>query len=343
MLPKTMRINNKNHLEFGGCDLVEIAEKYGTPLYVMDESMIRENCRSYLQALKSHYQGKGEIAYAAKAFLTLAMARLVQEEGLGMDVVSGGELFCALKAGFDPSRLFFHGNNKSKEELISGLKAGVGRFVVDSFSELDALSVLAQEMKTTAHILLRVKPGIEAHTHEYIKTGQEDSKFGFGLERDGVLAAVKKALTMKGIALKGLHCHIGSQILDPTPFAPTAAIMMELLQRIREVFGIVLEDLDLGGGMGIRYEKEDEPVPIKEFVALVSQAVQQEAKKYNYPLPRLILEPGRSIVGEAGITLYRVGVIKNIPGIRKYVSVDGGMMDNIRPALYRAKYSAVLA
>ncbi len=341
-LPGTLKINSKNHLEMGGLDLVDLAKKYGTPLYVMDEELIRNNCAAYRDGLKDAYT-KSEVIYAGKAFLTTAMCRLIEEEGLSLDVVSGGEIYTGLKANFPAEKMYFHGNNKTPEELKMALKAGVGRIVVDSFDELEMLNDLAGKMSMKARIFFRVKPGIEAHTHEYIQTGQEDSKFGLGLKDGQAMEAVKKAIEFKSIELIGIHCHIGSQIFDLEPFRLAASVMMDFMQKIREETGLILTELDLGGGFGIRYTGGDNPAPLKEFLTNSADVIKEKSAEYDYPLPKLMVEPGRSIVGEAGVTLYNVGTIKEVPGIRKFVSVDGGMMDNLRPALYQAEYVAKVA
>jgi len=309
---------------------------------VMDEELLRKNCRRFRNALRQHYP-RGQIVFAGKAFLVLAMARLLGEEGLGLDVVSGGELYTALKAEFPAERLFFHGNNKSAAELTEALDAGVGRIVVDSMMELEDLITLAREKEKKVVVMLRVRPGVEAHTHEYIQTGQEDSKFGLAMEKEA-MEAVRRALSApENLQLAGFHCHIGSQIFQVEPFGLAARAMIRFMALVRRQTGYVASQLNMGGGLGIRYRSGDAPPTIEAFVANLATAVIQEAQGEDFPLPELLLEPGRSICGEAGITLYRVGVIKDIPGIRRYVSVDGGMMDNIRPALYGADYEAVLA
>lgn len=341
ILSGTMRINSKQHLEIGGCDTVALAGEFGTPLYVMDEEQVRENCRRYLQTMQKKYP-RGKILYAGKAFLILAMAKLVAEEGLGLDVVSGGELYTALKAGFPVEHLYFHGNNKSRQELLEALEAKIGRIVVDSFSELQELQELSASRRQKVDILLRVKPGIEAHTHDYIQTGREDSKFGLGFSE--AREAVRQILSAAPyLELRGFHCHIGSQIFQLEPYRLAARAMLDFMSEVRAETGYVASELDLGGGLGIRYTQGDNPPSIETFVETVVATVQDEAKQRKYPLPELLLEPGRSITGEAGITLYRVGVIKEVPGVRCYVSVDGGMMDNIRPALYQARYGAMIA
>ncbi|MGI5875266.1 MAG: diaminopimelate decarboxylase [Dethiobacteria bacterium] len=339
----TMKVNKQGHLEIGGCDTVELATKFGTPLYILDEDMIRENCLRYLQALHQYYP-HGKIVYAGKAFLSLAMARLLDEEGLGLDVVSGGELYTALQAGFPASKLYFHGNNKTRDELKYALQNNTGTIVVDSMqelSELVRLSPLYGSKKTA--VLFRIKPGITAYTHEFVQTGQDDSKFGFGLADGSIMDAIQIILKSSHLELKGFHCHLGSQIFQLEPFRLAAKIMVNFIASVREKTGYLATELDLGGGLGIRYGQGDTPPSIEAFVKNIALAVKETAEKRKLPLPRLVLEPGRSIIGEAGTTLYRIGVIKDIPGIRRYVSIDGGMMDNIRPALYGARYHALLA
>ncbi len=338
----TIQVNGRGHLEIGGCDTVDLAERYGTPLYVMDEELLRKNCRRFRNAMRQSYS-RGQVIFAGKAFLVQAMARLVAEEGLGLDVVSGGELYTALKAGFPAEQIYFHGNNKSCTELEEAIDAGMGRIIVDSIMELEDIIALAKEKGKKVSVLLRLKPGVEAHTHEYIQTGQEDSKFGFALE-DEALEGVRLTLSAPDqLELAGFHCHIGSQIFQVDPFRLAAQTMLQFMALVREKTGFVVSQLNMGGGLGIRYRNSDEPPSIETFVSNLATAVTNAAKENDFPPPELLLEPGRSICGEAGITLYRVGVIKDIPGIRRYVSVDGGMMDNIRPALYGADYEAVLA
>jgi len=341
-LTGTGRINQAGHLEIGGCDTVDLAKEFGTPLYIMDEELMRQNCAAYRDTLAGIYPDS-QVAYAGKAFLTKAMCRLVAEEGLALDVVSGGEIYTGLDADFPAEKMIFHGNNKSPAEILLALKHGVGRFVVDSHGELELLGELAAAAGKVAAIYLRVKPGIEAHTHHFIQTGQLDSKFGLGLADGEAMRAVVAAAKTKGLELKGLHCHIGSQIFDLEPFKLTAAVMLDFCKEIYSQTGIIIKELDLGGGVGIRYLRQDNPCPLADFARLIADTVKEKCAEHNLPLPKLLLEPGRSIVGEAGTTLYTVGTIKEVPGIRKYVAVDGGMMDNLRTALYDAKYEAVLA
>jgi diaminopimelate decarboxylase len=338
----TMKINAAGHLEIGGCDAVELVKQFGSPLYVMDEEKLRQNCQEYVNAFKKIYPDS-EVIYASKVFSNLAMCRLVAEEDMGLDVVSGGELYTALTSKFPSGRIYFHGNNKTPEELEMALDARVGRFVVDNFYELEMLNELAKQRKIKAKILLRVSPGIDAHTHHYIKTGMIDSKFGLAIANGQAMMGLEKALGMKNIELKGIHCHIGSQIFDLNSYTEAAKTMMAFVNKIKEQTGYVVEELNLGGGLGIYYTEGDTPQPIEELVATICGSVKEEAARYNLPLPKIIVEPGRSIVGEAGVTLYTVGSVKEIPDIRKYVAVDGGMTDNPRPALYQARYEAALA
>ncbi len=338
----TMRINQAGHLEIGGCDAMELVRQFGTPLYVMDETLLRDNCRAYVESFQKHYPD-AEVIYASKVFSTMAMCRLVAEEDMGLDVVSGGELYTALASGFPAGRIYFHGNNKTPEELEMALEARVGRYVVDNYGELELLNELARQRRTKAKILIRVSPGIDAHTHHYIKTGMIDSKFGLAIANGQAMMGVEKALGMKNLEIKGIHCHIGSQIFDLDSFKEAAATMMAFVRDIRAQTGFVCEELNLGGGLGIHYTEDDAPRPAGDLVAVIAAAVRAAAADYGLPLPKIIVEPGRSIVGEAGVTLYTVGSVKDIPGIRKYVAVDGGMTDNPRPALYQAKYEAALA
>lgn len=341
ILHGTMTVNGKGHLEIGGCDTVELARKFGTPLYVIDEALFRQKCREYYRELIE--KNKAEVVYAAKALLTTAICRLIEEEGLSLDIVSGGELYTALQAGFPVSRLYFHGNNKSAAEIKLALEAGVGCFVVDNPYELEMLNYLAKEIRTQANILLRVTPGIEAHTHEYIKTGQIDSKFGLVIENGQALAGIKRALEMNRVKLNGLHCHIGSQVFELESYEHTAEVLLNFSAQVYQETGWVPADLNLGGGLGIYYAAGDRPPSIQEYADVLITALQKNALKHHLPIPRLIVEPGRSICGPAGSTVYTVGAVKNIPGVRKYVAVDGGMSDNPRPALYQSRYEACLA
>ncbi|MDD4569841.1 MAG: diaminopimelate decarboxylase [Tepidanaerobacteraceae bacterium] len=339
----TGELNELNHLEIGGCDTIELVKEYGTPLYVIDEDHVRESCRSYRNSLSNLHENS-EVIYAGKAFLTMEMCKLIEEEGLGLDVVSGGELYTAIKSGFPAKRIYFHGNNKSYNELEMAVKYGVGRIIVDNFYELELLKDLAKKQQNKKiKIMLRLTPGIEAHTHDYIKTGQFDSKFGFGMENGHALMALESALSIKGLKLMGFHCHIGSQIFEEEPFKDTADTMLRFAKGARDKYGFETKEIDFGGGFGIKYIEKDKPLTIHNYISVLFKSVKESCQRYNLTIPKILIEPGRAIIGEAGTTLYTIGAIKNIPGIRKYVSVDGGMSDNIRPALYGAKYSAVIA
>lgn len=338
-LQGTMTINAAGHLVIGGCDAVDLVREFGTPLLVIDEACLRERCRAFKEAFAD-----GEVLYAGKALLLQAICRIVAEEGLGLDVVSGGELYTALAAGFPPQRLYFHGNNKTEAELAQALDAGVGRIVVDNFRELELLSGLARRNNGyRVPVLLRLTPGIEAHTHEYIRTGQIDSKFGFTLANGQAEEAVALATSLPALELVGLHCHIGSQIFSAEPYAEAAAVMVDFAARIYHRTGVAIQELDLGGGFGIYYAAGDDPLPPAAYARVIQEVVADRAATLGLPRPRILVEPGRAIVGPAGTTLYTIGSIKEIPGVRKYVAVDGGMADNIRPALYQARYEALVA
>lgn len=343
MLNPNQSINECGHLCIDNCDAVDLAKEYGTPLYVMNENVIRENCRSFVNAFNEFYNGHGRAYYASKAFSCLEIYRIINEEGMGVDVVSGGELYTAIKAGFPAEKINFHGNNKTPEELTMALEYGVGKIIVDNYAEFELINTIAASMGKVADIAIRIKPGIEAHTHDYIKTGQIDSKFGFAIENGEAILAVEKSLTFDNLKLSGIHCHIGSQIFDITPFVDAATVMMDFIKTVKEKFGIVIEELNLGGGFGIKYVESDEPKPFCDYISAVSEVVKNKAQQIGINIPFVSIEPGRSIVAEAGVTLYTVGGIKDIPGVRTYVSVDGGMSDNIRYALYQAEYTVMNA
>jgi diaminopimelate decarboxylase len=330
-----------NALYIGGISAVELAEQYKTPLYVMDEQLIRNQCKRYHDAFKVA-KGKNRVAYAGKAFLTLAMCQIVESEGLCLDVVSGGELFTAQKAGFPMDKVYFHGNNKTEDEIVMGVESKVGRFVVDNYHEMELIDSIAGERGQVQEILLRLTPGIEAHTHDYIKTGQIDSKFGFTPLKNGIMNAVKKAISLPNVELAGIHCHIGSQIFETQPFEDAVDVMMEILADIKAETGHEIAELDLGGGFGIYYTEWDDPLAIEDFCAIMLSRAAEKSEDLGIRLPALTIEPGRSIVGNSGTTLYTIGSIKEVPGIRKYVAVDGGMTDNIRPSLYDAEYECAI-
>lgn len=343
LVSKNLAVNGEGHLTVGGIDTVELAHEYGTPLYVMDEDLIREHCRSFKQSMDKYYGGKGLVCYASKAFCCKAMCRIMLEEGLGLDVVSEGELYTALSVGFPAEKLCFHGNNKTDHELSYALEQGVGRIIVDNIFELDRLNALAEKTGKTANIMYRIKPGIDAHTHNFIMTGQIDSKFGFALETGEAYEAVKKAISASHINLVGLHCHIGSQIFDIEPFVKAAEVMLTFIAKIKNELGFEVKELNLGGGFGIKYTEEDAPVAYEKYMEKVSAKVAEVCTEQKLTQPFILIEPGRSIAAPAGITLYTVGGKKVIPNIRTYVSVDGGMGDNPRYALYQSKYDVEVA
>lgn len=339
----SLDINERGHLTVDGADTVDLAREYGTPLIVYSENGIRNNCRAFVNSVDEYYGGNGRVLYASKAFSCLEMYRIAKDEKMGVDVVSGGEIYTALKAGFPAEKIYFHGNNKSYAELRYALDAGVGRIIVDNPDELATLSEIAKEMGTMANIYMRIKPGIDAHTHSFIMTGQIDSKFGFALETGEAMECVKLCAKTENINLVGMHCHIGSQIFDVDPFVSAAEVMMKFLADIREETGIVISELDLGGGFGIMYVDSDKPVGFDAYMKPVSQAVRESAKKYDFPVPFILIEPGRSIAGAEAVTLYTVGSVKEIPDVRTYVSVDGGMTDNPRYILYQSDYTVMCA
>ncbi len=342
MLLPNQRIGPEGHLTVAGCDTVELAQQFGTPLYVLDEEMIRASCRAYRQAFEARLPAY-EIAYASKALMIKAICKIMEQEQMALDVASEGELHTALEAGFPPSRIKLHGNFKKPSLLRMALDNGIGRVVVDSLPELDELSAIAVDMGRTADILIRITPGVKADTHERIRTGQEDSKFGLGLVGSMAMTATRKALELPNIALHGFHCHIGSQMLHTDGFGRAASVVMEFIANVAAETGYVAEQFDIGGGLGIRYTHDDVPPTVDRLADEICSALAAAAEQHNVPIPELILEPGRSIVGEAGLTLYTIGVVKEIPGIRTYVSVDGGLSDNPRPSLYDAEYEALIA
>lgn len=338
VLPHTARSTDDGILEIGGVRLTDIAKEFGTPAYVFCEQTFRERARAYREAYAD-----GDVHFAGKAFLCLEMARMVHEEGLGLDVASGGELFTALQADFPAEKIVFHGNNKTDAELVMGLEASVGRFVCDSIDELERLDALAMERALIAPVMLRVTPGVEAHTHEFIQTGQDDSKFGCSIEGGVALEAVKRALDLKNIKVFGFHSHIGSNITGVEAFLRTVEIHAQFAADVRDTTGFEIAELNLGGGLGIAYTRGDYPASVGKFAAEMNEKLKAEFTARGLSVPRIGVEPGRWLIANAMVTLYTVGVVKEIPGIRTYVSVDGGMSDNIRPSLYGARYEALLA
>lgn len=338
-----LSINEKNHLTIGQHDTVELAQTFGTPLYVLDEDLMRQNCRAYKKAIDDYYDGHGLVLFASKALCTMYTGKLVADEGLGADVVSGGELYTLYKAGFPMEKVFFHGNNKTPEEIELALTCGVGHIVVDNQYELELLNRIACQKNITQRILFRIKPGIDAHTHNFVKTGQIDSKFGVALANGEAFEIHKLALSMSHIQVDGVHCHIGSQIFDVEPFCEAAKRMIDFIADLYDKLGHKVSILNLGGGIGIQYAESDDPLAPPLYIQAVTEVVKTLVAEKKIDLPFLVFEPGRSIVASAGITLYTVGCVKEIKNVRTYVSVDGGMCDNPRYILYGSKYSAVLA
>ncbi len=341
-LEGTMEIDEKGMLSIGGQDVRELVSSFGTPLLVMDEDKIRENIREYIKSLSKIYPDS-KVAYAGKALLNKAICKIIAAEGGFLDVVSGGELYTALQAGFPPEKIFFHGNNKLNSEIKRGLNNDIGRFVIDNFQEAERLAELACTLDKKVRALVRITPGIQAHTHDYIQTGQLDSKFGIPLKDDRALKLIKKITKSKNIVFRGLHAHIGSQIFNLESYEKLIAILMEFAGKLNSKNGVIIKELNLGGGLAIAHLESEEAPDIAKFVEKIAAKVTEMCKKWDYSPPELILEPGRSIVGNAGTTLYRAGSIKKNPDGKNYVAVDGGMTDNIRPALYDARYTAFAA
>ena len=342
----TLKINEKGHLEIGGADCVDLAQKYGTPLYVFDENYIRKMMRIYRDTLENEYDGNGLVLYASKAFSCKAIYAIADSERIGVDVVSGGELYTALQAGFPAEKIYMHGNNKLDYEIGEALDAGIGCIVADAYSEIDKIDLEAEKRGTVQNILLRINPGVEAHTHAFVQTATTDSKFGFSISDETAEKITEYALSKKHVKLQGYHCHIGSQIFEKQSFVLAVNKCMDFIQRVKERFGFETETLNLGGGYGIWYTDEDKkifPEGYAEYLEALIIAVKKNCLERNLKQPFLLIEPGRSIVGEAGITLYTVGAIKEIPSVKKYIAIDGGMFDNPRYALYQSKYTPILA
>ncbi|GAB2574229.1 diaminopimelate decarboxylase [Gracilibacillus alcaliphilus] len=336
------KVNDKGHLMIAGLDSMELANKYGTPLFVYDVNKIRKNARAFVESFEKSGV-RAQVAYASKAFSSIAMVQVAKQENLSLDVVSQGELYTALQAEFPVEKIHMHGNNKSYQEIEMAVTHNIGCIVVDNFYEIDLLEQVLADQQKTMDVLIRVTPGIEAHTHDYILTGNEDSKFGFDLTNGQAEEAMRKLMESKAIHLKGLHCHIGSQIFETDGFRMAIERLFQTLSEWNQRFDFTAEVINLGGGFGIYYTKEDAPLPLEEYVQALVTKVNEQADVYQLELPEIWIEPGRSIVGDTAVTLYSIGSVKEIPNVRKYVAVDGGMTDNLRPALYQAKYEAVIA
>jgi diaminopimelate decarboxylase len=338
--PLTLKVNNNGNLEVGGCDLVDLAQKYETPLYVIDEKTLRQICNDYKEAFFEYKNVK--MMYASKAFMTKSIAKILHSEGFGFDTVSGGEIYTVYKSGVDMSTVLFNGNNKSFDELKLAIELGVGRVSVDNFFELSLLDEIAKKENKTVDILLRITPGIECHTHEYIQTGHLDSKFGFDLTQvSEAIELIQEQYT--NLKLHGFHAHIGSQIFETKVYEDEVEILVKEIALVKEKFGLELNEINIGGGIGVKYTENDMPPSIYEVAGLIIEAIKRNIEKYSIDAPTLIIEPGRSIISTSGVTLYTVGSSKQVPHGTKYVAVDGGMADNPRPSMYQAEYVAQVA
>ena len=340
--PHTTVHNAAGRLAIGGCDVVDLTREFGTPLFIYDERTLRDQCRAYHAAFGARTD-LYEIVYASKAFSCRAMAELVAEEDLSLDVATGGELAAARAAGFPPQRIYFHGNNKSAAEIDAGLEAGIGHFVVDSFEEIERLETAAAARNSVQEVLVRVTPGVRPNTHDFVQTGQQDSKFGFGLADGLAREAVRRLRDAVHLRLVGVHAHIGSQIFALDSYRREVEVLFIAIDEWRRDFGFDCCVFNIGGGLGIRYTEADQPSSIAEFAEVGVSAVREGAERHGLEMPKLFVEPGRSIAGKAAVTAYTVGTVKVIPGVRTYVAVDGGMSDNLRPMLYDSKYEAMLA
>lgn len=343
---ESLKINAVGHLEIGGADCVALAKEFGTPAYIFDEAYIRKMMSIYRDTLLKNYGENGMVLYASKAFSCKAIYRIADEENIGIDVVSGGELYTALQAGFPAEKIYMHGNNKLDYEIGEALDAGIGCFVADAYSEIDKIDAEAAKRGMVQKILLRINPGVEAHTHAFVQTATTDSKFGFSLQDGTAERATAYAMTKKNVILEGYHCHIGSQIFEEQSFVLAVEKCMDFAAEMKEKLSFTLKTLNMGGGFGIWYTDEDKKIPPEgyaKYLEALLETVKRKSDEKGLERPYILLEPGRSIIGEAGITLYTVGAIKDIPGVKKYVAVDGGMFENPRYALYESKYTPVLA
>ncbi len=343
MLHTNITVNEKNHLCFGGADTVELANKYKTPLYLLDEERVREKCRTFAQAFKKYFKEGSMALVASKALSLKAVYKIAQEEGLGADSVSGGEIYAAKESGFELKNMVFHGNAKSREELSYAIDENIGYIAVDNLTELERISKIAGEKGKVQNIILRLTPGIDPHTFDAVNTGKVDSKFGFPIETGAAEEAVVKSLEAKNVKLCGYHCHIGSQIFDYTPFKDAADIMLEFIKDMKDKTGYEAEVLNLGGGFGVRYLESDPDIDIEETIKKTADFIENKVKELNINYPTIFMEPGRSIVADAGMTLYTVENVKIIPDYKNFVSIDGGMSDNPRFALYQSPYTVYLA
>lgn len=343
MLYSNLSVNNKGHLEIAGHDTVELAAKYGTALYVMDEDKLRENCRVYVDSMKKYFGEDSMPLYASKALCFTEIYRIVSSCGMGTDIVSSGELYTAIKAGFPLEKAYFHGNNKTDADIEYAIENGIGYFIVDNEEELCAVDRIASSHGINQKILLRITPGIDPHTHKAVVTGNVDSKFGSPIETGRAFEITAMALSKKNVTLEGFHCHIGSQIFECDPFCDAADIMIKFIADVKEKFGFAAKTLNLGGGFGVRYIEEDPQIDIEKNIADVASHIKNRCAELSVEMPKILMEPGRSIVADCCITLYTVGSVKEIKGFKNYVSVDGGMPDNPRYALYASSYTILVA
>lgn len=338
-----IEIDKEGILEIGGVKATTLVEKFGTPLMVMDRETIENNIDKFKNSIEENYDGNGMMLYASKAFCCKEMYRILKRKNVGADIVSLGELYTALSVDFDPQKLVFHGNNKTVEDIVQAIEHGVGRIIIDSKIEAERVIEIASKLNKRVNVMIRVNPGIEVHTHDYIKTGQVDSKFGIAIDSKDVYEVIKLIINSENVFLKGIHAHIGSQIFELKPFEDAVVILLNFIKNIKEKFGFTVKELNFGGGFGIRYTKEDKKIPFEMYLEKIAAKLNKECPKLGLEKPYIYIEPGRSVVGEAGVTLYRAGTIKKIPGIRTYVSIDGGMTDNPRYALYKSVYEIAVA
>lgn len=343
MLHTNLSINEKGHLSFAGVDTVELAKEYKTPLYVLDEQRIREKCRAYINSMKKYFGEDSQALYASKALSFKEIYKIVKDENMSVDVVSGGEIYTAKESGFPMERVYFHGNNKTDDEIAFAMDMGVGFFMADCREELLAISRIAGEKGITQKIIMRLTPGIDTHTYEAVRTGQVDSKFGTAIETGQAIKMVEFALSLPNISLEGFHCHVGSQVFDGETFCQSAEIMIDFIALVKKELGYEAKTLNLGGGFGVRYVESDPHLDIENTIKEISVYVKNKCASANINMPKILMEPGRSIVADAGLTLYSVGSVKTITGYKSYASVDGGMGDNPRYALYGSLYSALIA
>ncbi len=337
-----MEINEEGHLTISGCDTVELKEQYGTPLYVIDEDFLRKNCKEFKNAMDKYFEN-GRVMYASKALNTKAILKIVDSEGLGIDVVSGGELYTALSAGVSPQKIELHGNSKTEDEITMAVDNQIYCIIADGFDELDLIENVCEKLNKKIKVTIRLRPNIDIHAHEAVQTAKMDCKFGFGLIDGQAIKAVEIISKSKWMDFYGIHCHIGSQIFDELPFEELCKHFVDFACEIREKFGLIVKQFNCGGGYGVTYNEKDTPKPFENFIKIISNSLKKLCSEKDYPFPLVAIEPGRSIIGEAGTTLYTVNGLKEIPDIRTYCMSDGGMFENIRTALYDAEYTAYCA